>query len=86
MRHFTADATVGLFPQPIRVPDGWLIMYHGVRPTMPTINYRLGLALLDLEDPRKVLRGPKAGFSSLSNSTNAVEMSIMLFSPADELW
>ncbi|WP_440948798.1 glycosidase [Methanosarcina sp. T3] len=47
---------VGLCPQPIHVPDGWLIMYHGVRPTTPTISYRLGLALLDLEDPRKVLR------------------------------
>ena len=46
---------IGLSPQPIRVPDGWLIMYHGVRQTSPKISYRLGLALLDLEDPRKVL-------------------------------
>jgi predicted GH43/DUF377 family glycosyl hydrolase len=47
---------IGLSPQPIRVSDGWLIMYHGVRQTAPKITYRLGLALLDLEDPRKVLR------------------------------
>ena len=46
---------IGLSPQPMRVPDGWLIMYHGVRQTTPKISYRLGLALLDLEDPRKVL-------------------------------
>ena len=46
---------IGLSPQPIRVPDGWLIMYHGVRQTSPKISYRLGLAFLDLEDPRKVL-------------------------------
>ena len=46
---------IGLSPQPLRVPDGWLIMYHGVRQTTPKISYRLGLALLDLEDPRKVL-------------------------------
>jgi beta-1,2-mannobiose phosphorylase / 1,2-beta-oligomannan phosphorylase len=46
---------IGLSPQPLRVPDGWLIMYHGVRQTSPKITYRLGLALLDLKDPRKVL-------------------------------
>jgi predicted GH43/DUF377 family glycosyl hydrolase len=46
---------IGLSPQPMRVQDGWLIMYHGVRQTTPKIAYRLGLALLDLKDPRKVL-------------------------------
>lgn len=46
---------IGLSPQPLRVPDGWLIMYHGVRQTSPKLTYRLGLALLDLTDPRKVL-------------------------------
>jgi beta-1,4-mannooligosaccharide/beta-1,4-mannosyl-N-acetylglucosamine phosphorylase len=30
-------------------------MYHGVRQTTSKASYRLGLALLDLEDPRKVL-------------------------------
>ncbi|AKB78131.1 hypothetical protein MSHOH_1648 [Methanosarcina horonobensis HB-1 = JCM 15518] len=47
---------IGLSPQPMRTSEGWLIMYHGVRQTTPKISYRLGLALLDLEDPRKVLR------------------------------
>ncbi|MHC1754595.1 MAG: glycosidase [Methanosarcina sp.] len=47
---------IGLSTQPIRTPEGWLIMYHGVRQTTPKISYRLGLALLDFEDPRKVLR------------------------------
>lgn len=47
---------IGLSPQPMRTPHGWLIMYHGVRQTTPKISYRLGLALLDLENPRKVLR------------------------------
>jgi len=46
---------IGLSPQPLRTPDGWLIMYHGVRQTTAKASYRLGLALLDLEDPRKVL-------------------------------
>jgi predicted GH43/DUF377 family glycosyl hydrolase len=31
-------------------------MYHGVRATAGGCLYRLGLALLDLEDPRRVIR------------------------------
>jgi predicted GH43/DUF377 family glycosyl hydrolase len=47
---------IGLSPPPIETPEGWLIMYHGVRHTPAGALYRLGLALLDLEDPRRVLR------------------------------
>ena len=47
---------VGLCTPPLETPDGWLILYHGVRQTASGSIYRLGLALLDLEDPSKVLR------------------------------
>jgi predicted GH43/DUF377 family glycosyl hydrolase len=47
---------IGLGPPPLETPDGWLIMYHGVRTTAGGCLYRLGLALLDLDDPRRVLR------------------------------
>jgi len=47
---------IGLSPPPLRTPDGWLIMYHGVRMTADGAIYRLGLALLDLEDPAHVAR------------------------------
>jgi len=51
---------VGLAGPPIETPAGWLMMYHGVRMTPAGCLYRLGLALLDLEDPsRCVLRGTK---------------------------
>ncbi|AKB28968.1 hypothetical protein MSSIT_2249 [Methanosarcina siciliae T4/M] len=46
---------IGLSPHPMRVPDGWLIMYYGARQTTDKTSYRLGIALLDSEDPRKVL-------------------------------
>jgi predicted GH43/DUF377 family glycosyl hydrolase len=46
---------IGLSPHPMRVSDGWLIMYYGARETTGKVSYRLGLALLDLEDPTKVL-------------------------------
>lgn len=42
---------VGLSTPPLRTDSGWLIMYHGVRATASGSIYRLGLALLDLEDP-----------------------------------
>ncbi|MCH7813614.1 MAG: glycosidase [Planctomycetes bacterium] len=51
---------IGLSPPLIETPRGWLMMYHGVRMTPAGCLYRLGLALLDLEDPtRCLLRGTK---------------------------
>jgi predicted GH43/DUF377 family glycosyl hydrolase len=47
---------IGLSPQPIETPEGWLIIYHGVRQTAGGCLYRLGLALLDLEQPCRVIR------------------------------
>ncbi|MDK2799807.1 MAG: beta,4-mannooligosaccharide/beta,4-mannosyl-N-acetylglucosamine phosphorylase [Clostridiales bacterium] len=47
---------IGLSPQPLETDVGWLILYHGVRQTPSGSIYRLGLALLDIENPAKVLR------------------------------
>jgi len=47
---------VGLGPPPIETPEGWLIIYHGVRHTVSGSLYRVGLALLDLEEPWKIIR------------------------------
>lgn len=62
---------VGGGPPPIETPEGWLIIYHGVQQTSHGPIYRVGLALLDLEDPRKVIRrlprwvfGPKTDYES----------------------
>jgi beta-1,4-mannooligosaccharide/beta-1,4-mannosyl-N-acetylglucosamine phosphorylase len=49
-------AKIGLGPPPLETTDGWLIGYHGVRATSSGPIYRVGLALLDLDDPRRVLR------------------------------
>jgi predicted GH43/DUF377 family glycosyl hydrolase len=46
------DATkIGLSPPPIKTPQGWLVIYHGVRQTAGGCLYRLGLALFDLVKP-----------------------------------
>jgi predicted GH43/DUF377 family glycosyl hydrolase len=46
---------IGLGPPPLETPDGWLVLYHGVHATSDGPIYRVGLALLDLDDPRIVL-------------------------------
>ncbi len=46
---------IGLSPPPLKTDEGWLILYHGVKMTAAGCIYRLGLALLDLEDPRRVI-------------------------------
>jgi predicted GH43/DUF377 family glycosyl hydrolase len=47
---------VGAGAPPIETPDGWLLIYHGVKGTSHGPVYRVGLALLDLNNPCKVLR------------------------------
>jgi predicted GH43/DUF377 family glycosyl hydrolase len=46
---------IGLSPPPLQTPKGWLILYHGVRQTAGGCIYRLGLALLDLKDPTRLV-------------------------------
>ena len=46
---------IGLGSPPIETPDGWLVLYHGAHLNASGPIYRLGFALLDLEDPTIVL-------------------------------
>lgn len=46
---------IGLAAPPIETEEGWLLFYHGVRPTASGSIYRIGAALLELENPRNVL-------------------------------
>jgi predicted GH43/DUF377 family glycosyl hydrolase len=47
---------IGIACPPIKTKRGWLIFYHGVENTADNTIYRIGLALLDLYEPWKVLR------------------------------
>ncbi|MDH7482739.1 MAG: glycosidase [Armatimonadota bacterium] len=46
---------VGTNTVPIETPEGWLVLYHGVKEFAAGPTYRMGMALLDLEDPRKMI-------------------------------
>ena len=45
---------VGPGPTPIETDEGWLLIYHGVITTCNGFVYRMGAALLDLDEPWKV--------------------------------
>lgn len=42
---------IGLSPPLVETPEGWLMIYHGVRRTASASLYRLGLALFALDRP-----------------------------------
>lgn len=70
---------IGLSTPPLATSEGWLIMYHGVRETAGGCIYRLGLALLDKEDPTRVTRrsdnwifGPEETYEQRGDVGNVV--------------
>jgi predicted GH43/DUF377 family glycosyl hydrolase len=46
---------VGLSPPLIETPQGWLMLYHGVRQTAAGCLYRTGVALFALDQPERCL-------------------------------
>jgi beta-1,4-mannooligosaccharide/beta-1,4-mannosyl-N-acetylglucosamine phosphorylase len=46
---------IGAGPVPLETPEGWLMFYHGVITSCNGFVYSFGAALLDLEEPWKVI-------------------------------
>jgi predicted GH43/DUF377 family glycosyl hydrolase len=70
---------VGLGPPPLLTDAGWLVCYHGVKNTVSGAVYRLGLALLDRDDPARVLQrgnewifGPSTPYELTGDVANVV--------------
>lgn len=83
---------VGAGNVPIETPEGWLIIYHGVKEVAGTPSYRLGLALLDLDDPSKLIArcrypvfSPNADYERIGNGLNIVFTCGALMR-GDEIW
>ena len=74
------DSTkIGIGPPPLETPEGWLLIYHGVRMVAGGPQYRLGLAPLDLEQPDRCLRrgrewifAPEASYERMGDVGNVV--------------
>lgn len=70
---------VGLSPPLIETPRGYLMLYHGVRHTASGSLYRLGVALLDLEQPDRCIArgdswmfGPETAYERAGDVPNVV--------------
>ncbi|WP_425400770.1 glycoside hydrolase family 130 protein [Aeoliella sp.] len=70
---------IGAGPIPIETPDGWLMIYHGVIDTCNGFVYSMGAAILDLEQPWKVLYRtnrhlltPEASYETTGHVPNVV--------------
>lgn len=70
---------IGIGPPPIPTEHGWLLIYHGVKETIAGDIYRVGLALLDLDEPTRVLHrlptwilGPVAPYERTGDVPNVV--------------
>jgi beta-1,4-mannooligosaccharide/beta-1,4-mannosyl-N-acetylglucosamine phosphorylase len=46
---------IGAGPTPIETPEGWLLLYHGVLTSCNGFVYSMGAALLDLDEPWRVI-------------------------------
>jgi beta-1,4-mannooligosaccharide/beta-1,4-mannosyl-N-acetylglucosamine phosphorylase len=70
---------VGAGPTPIETDDGWLLLYHGVLTSCNGFVYSMGAALLDLDEPWKVvargrdyLLAPSAEYERVGDVSNVV--------------
>jgi predicted GH43/DUF377 family glycosyl hydrolase len=70
---------IGLSPPPLETPQGWLLIYHGVRQTASGAIYRLGLALFDLQEPERCIKrgdewvfGPQQDYEQRGDVDNVV--------------
>jgi beta-1,2-mannobiose phosphorylase / 1,2-beta-oligomannan phosphorylase len=70
---------IGIGPPPLLTEHGWLLVYHGVKETIAGGVYRVGLALLDVDDPTRVLHrlpswilGPLAPYERTGDVPNVV--------------
>ncbi|MDA3839383.1 MAG: glycoside hydrolase family 130 protein [Candidatus Delongbacteria bacterium] len=50
---------IGPGPVPIETSEGWLMIYHGVLTSCNGFVYHMGVALLDFEEPWKVIKRSK---------------------------
>jgi predicted GH43/DUF377 family glycosyl hydrolase len=77
--HHWDDAYIGPGAVPIKTQHGWLEIYHGVYRSCSGMIYRLGVMMLDLHDPSKVLGrcngyilGPREQYERVGDVPNVV--------------
>jgi beta-1,4-mannooligosaccharide/beta-1,4-mannosyl-N-acetylglucosamine phosphorylase len=79
---------MGAGPTPIETPEGWLLFYHGVLTSCNGYVYSFGAALLDLDEPWKViyrgsqyLMSPQRTYECVGDVPNVVFPCATLYDP-----
>ncbi|MBI3747505.1 MAG: glycoside hydrolase family 130 protein [Chloroflexi bacterium] len=74
-----ASTKIGAGPTPIETAEGWLLLYHGVLTSCNGFVYSMGAALLDLDQPWRVIaRGrdyllsPQVSYEQVGDVANVV--------------
>ena len=78
--HTIKEVKNGEGPHPIKTPQGWLHMAHGVRACAAGLRYVLYLYMTSLDDPRKVIAQPGGYFMAPVGEERTGDVSNVLFS------
>ena len=78
--HTIKEVKNGEGPHPIKTPQGWLHLAHGVRACAAGLRYVLNLYMTSLDDPRKVIAQPGGYFMAPVGEERTGDVSNVLFS------
>jgi len=78
--HTVYEVKNGQGPAPIKTPQGWLNLAHGVRNTAAGLRYTLYLFMTAIEDPTKVIYKPAGHFIAPSGKERVGDVSNVVFS------
>ena len=78
--HTIKEVKNGEGPHPIKTPQGWLHLAHGVRACAAGLRYVLYLYVTSLDDPRKVIAQPGGYFMAPVGEERTGDVSNVLFS------
>lgn len=80
MYHTVYEAKNGQGPAPIKTPDGWLHLAHGVRNTAAGLRYVLYMFMTDLNDLTRVTHKPGGYFLAPEGEERIGDVSNVVFS------
>ncbi len=77
--HTVYELKNGLGPPPIKTPEGWLQLAHGVRNTAAGLRYVLYMFMTDLNDLSKIIHFPGGYFMAPQDEERTGDVSNVLF-------
>ena len=78
--HTIKEVKNGQGPPPLKTPEGWLHLAHGVRNTAAGLRYVLYLFVTDLEEPWRVTHAPAGYFLAPEGEERIGDVSNVVFS------